>query len=122
MKPHVSMAAASGWKVGVTNSASAMASPRRTLTGIEPELNGGHTKIHAVDRVIASRKAESRPVSIVRCTGRVVPVLASAEHARQVVEQALGELHELGEHPVAAGEDHEADGQELRHEGERRLL
>src|SRR3954462_1215659 len=106
---------ASAGKCGATNRAMAMARPRRTRWGTPAPLNGGATCNHAVARTMASRKAESQATSRERCNG-------SGQQAGHAGPEILRVVDHLGEHPVPADQDGDPDGDELGHEGERRLL
>src|SRR3954468_24923377 len=96
------------------------ASAKAALTGpgIDFELNGGASSTNPVARAVPSSSA----ASVVAGTERSMTASGPAEQVRQLVEQALGEADQLGEHPVAGDEQRDRHGDHLGHEGQRRLL
>src|SRR5690554_2975539 len=82
--------------------------------------NGGAMKMNAVMRTPASMTASTQPIEIASSM-RHCPS-AAAQQGRKLLEELLGEGHDLGDHPMPADPQGERDSDGLRHEGERHLL
>src|SRR3954447_14208277 len=89
-----------------------------TGAGIVRELNGGAISTKPVARAVPSRSA----ASVTAGTERSIAASGPVEQRRQLIEQALGEADQLGEHPVARDQQRDRDGDDLRDEGEGLLL
>src|SRR3954468_81872 len=96
----------------------ASANAALTGPGIDLELNGGASSTKPVARAVPSSSA----ASVVAGTERSMTASGPAEQVRKLVEQALGEGDQLGEHPVARDEQRDRHGDHLGHEGQRRFL
>src|SRR3954470_11079087 len=86
--------------------------------GTVRELNGGANSTKPVARAVPSRSA----ASVTAGTERSIAASGPVEQRRQLIEQALGEADQLGEHPVARDQQRDRDGDDLRDEGEGLLL
>src|SRR4051794_8954632 len=104
------------WVDSSTDSARAKAA--LTGPGMDLELNGGASSTNPVARAVPSSSA----ASVVAGTERSMAASGPVEQRRQLVEQALGEADQLGQHPVARDQQRDRDRDHLRHEGQRRLL
>src|SRR5215213_7922180 len=101
-----------------SSTASARANAPLTGAGMVRELNGGASSTKPVARAVPSRSA----ASVTAGTERSIAASGPVEQRRQLVEQALGEADQLGEHPVAGDQQRDRDGDDLRDEREGLLL
>src|SRR4051812_33534426 len=102
--------------VGVTAKARPSESTTFAIAGTAREENGGTRASHATIRTEASRYAISGSPARVSVIGQ-----ASAQQARDAVEQVDREVDHRVQHPVAADQQCDADPDELGHEREREL-
>src|SRR3954447_18744136 len=101
-----------------SNTERASAKAPLTGAGMILELNGGASRTKPVARAVPSRSA----ASVTAGTERSIAASGPVEQRRQLVEQAVGEADQLGEHPVARHQQCDGDSDHLRHEGEGLLL
>src|SRR5690625_1841259 len=114
------VAVSTGAYPGETRGAAARASARpmmsRTCPGTARWAKGGAMRRKASMRTEVSRVASTSPGSRSRTTA------SPAQELRDELEERLGEVHQLADHPVAGHEQGDGHGDRLGHEGEGDLL